>query len=727
MQFSDFPSYQGKKGLDMSWGILNNSKSGLLALLVSIFTFFIYCSSNLAGSEVTNEKTAVYMPGGKQPAAQALVQIVPVDHIPGSGKVDSTITDNNGAYSVSGIPEGYYNIIATKDTLASLLDSIYIKNGVRIPDDTLEMAGSLTAWVKLQPDKNPRSVIVQVIGTAEYYTNVDSSGKFTLSNIAEGSYQLRLEITQDPDYITTFKNIRIRAGIHDTLYDSIEMIYNGIPVVTGLTAQYDEKTSVITVKWDQTNYSDLNDYAVFRDSPDSMKLSESPIAYVKSAVFYDTLKNQSKDTFTILRYRYRVAVRNRSLIEGKTFRYATVTAVSGNKKDLILQSDYLQFVPSSPCTLKMTPDKALGKVINFYWSIGEFSQFKQVSGPDTVIIVNIAADSVLYGYPCVAKVITEEGVELSDTIYLQSELVWEKTAESPLNNAIGYYSVSLKGLIYLFTSFLNGSDTLWSCWNSTDGISWNKANDSLPCSIQKKPLSFKDNLFIFERKTALSSSIIWYSQDGVSWNSSVIDSISNSGYSSEYEILTQWGERLILLNYYPSCLPQNSCGENAVNCWESFDGLKWNSLNINKSLFPDRYDTPNSNFVSGDLNGKLYVGGAWRAIGLKKPVWEAYGFRIWNLPDDDPVTVSYPVPVDTNKTFDNLIAEIAIYKGRLFLTSSEDSASMWVKTNQDFWIRCCNSYPGGLNRSIVTRYHTMCVNNDRLYSISNAGVWVLSK
>lgn len=727
MQFSVVSSYKGKEGIDMFWGISNNSKSGLLTLLFSIFTLFIHCSNNVAGSEVSNEKTVVYMPGGKQPASQALVRIVPVDHIPGSGKVDSTVTDNNGAYSVSGISEGYYNVIASKDSLASLLDSIYIKNGVRIPDDTLEMAGNLTAWVKLQPDKNPRSVIVQVIGTAEYYTNVDSSGSFTLNNIAEGSYQLRLEIIQDPDYIATFENIRIRAGKHDTLYDSIELIYNGIPVVTGLTAQYDEKTSVITVKWDKTNYSDLNDYAVFRDSPDSMKLSESPVAYVKSEVYYDTLKSQSPDSFTILRYRYRVAVRNRSLIGGKTFRYAVVTAVSGNKKDLILQIDSLQFTPNAPCTLKMTPDKALGKVINYYWSLGEFSQFKQVSGPDTVITINIAADSVLYGYPCVAKIITEDGLELSDTIFLQSELVWEKIAESPLITAIDYYSVSFNGSIYLFTSLLYGSDTLWSCWSSTDGISWNKVNDSLPCSIQNKPLSFKDSLFIFERKTSVSSPLIWHSKDGASWNSNAIDSISNSGYRSEYEIFTQWGERLIILNYYPSCLPQNSCGENAVNCWKSFNGLNWFSFNVNKSLFPDWFDTPNGNFVSCDLNGKLYIGGAWRALGLKKPAWEAYGFRVWNLPDEDPFTVSYPVPVDANKSFDKLIAEIAVYKGRMFLTSSEDSASMWVKTDQDFWIRCCNSYPGALNRSFATRYHTLCVNNNRLYSVSNAGVWVLSK
>lgn len=697
-------------------------KKGYLALFMIMPVVFIHCGADLAGSEVANEKIVVYMPGGQRRAANAYIEIVPVDNIPGkqSVKIYSDSTNGSGEYILSGIPEGFYNILASKDTFVSLLDSVYIKNSGVTHNDTLQLPGSFTGYVKIQPNDKPEAVIVQLIGTA-YCTNVDSSGKFTIKNVADGAYQIRLEITEFEGYTPTFRTIRIRSGFHDTLHEPISLVYFGIPVITNLKASFNAQSNVITVNWEPVNYDDFYDYAVYRDFADTIKVSELPVSYVKEPVFYDTIKSVTTGSTTIIQNMYRVAVRNNSLQQGKTFKFVKSTALIGDKKGLLFPSDTLYIKSGVPCSLSIVPDSILGKINSYYFAIGTGSQFIKTSGPDTSILLTIAGDSITSNFECVAKVITGDDIELTDTLYLQSQLSWKKTGESPVVNSLHNYAVSFKGSLFLFTSRSGATDTIWSSWSSADGNTWTKVSDTLPFRLQKKVLLFKDKLWVFERRNG-TKPLIWFSDNGLVWSSQIIDSIPGDFYSTEYEVWSVWGDRLVLVNYYPLCLADNSCNDQIVTSWESFTGFDWHTLNLNKSVFPDRYDKPNANFNACELNGNLMIGGGWRALGLKNPAWTAYSFRIWKTSSDEPVQLNYPVPVDTNASFNKLTAEAVVMKGRLYLSSSVDTNYMWVLMEKDRWVRCSDTFAGSRFGDITCLLH-----NGTLFSISNAGVWSISK
>lgn len=691
---------------------------------VTLSFIFFHCNSNSAGSEVTNEKVIVYMPGGRNTAAQAHVEIVPVHHLPKemNTEVYTKITNESGEYSIRGIPDGIYNIIAKKDSFASLLDSIYIKNSQGVPDDTLEATGSLTAWVRLQPNHNPQSAYVQLIGTNEYFTNVDTAGKFTISNMPAGNYQLRVEVSLPYNYTPAFVNIRIRSAKSDTIYTPIEPVFNGIPVVTGIKASYNSQTGIVTVQWDSTTYSDFNDYAIFKDNAESSELSTSPYLYVSKPFFNDTIKSVSSGTTMVLNYTYRVAIRNKSLYRGETFRYATVSVVSGNRNNLLFSSDTISFKSNYPCTLKITPNPALGEINRYYWAIGN-DNFTETSRSDTIIVFNIPGDSIIYDFRCIGKVITSYNLEITDTLFLHSSMVWEKIGESP-QTSTGYYSASFKGSLFLFTLQANSDETFWKLWRSSDGSTWSIVNDSLPFMIQKKPLVFKDQLWIFERSSNLSNPVMWYSDDGFIWNSDTIDEISNTKYSTDYEIWSVWNNRIVIVNYFPLCYLDNSCTSQFSNVWESENGLVWNSTNLNKSIFPDRTDDINSHFVACEIDGLLYIGGAWRSFGLLSPSWLAYSFRCWNNYDSEPVQLSFPAPVNQNSSFSDIYPEVITLKGNLLLTSQLDKECIWALSPNRTWIRCTDSYPAEKNTQ-RSNNHTLCVHDNQLFSISNSGCWTI--
>lgn len=343
------------------------------------------------------------------------------------------------------------------------------------------------------------------------------------------------------------------------------------------------------------------------------------------------------------------------------------------------------------------------------------------SGPDTSIVFSIAGDSIISDYPCVAKVITADGIEVTDTLYLQSQLTWKKLGESPAINSLRNYSVSFKGSIFLFASISRSVDTIWKCWSSPDGITWIPVSDSLPITFHNNILVFKDKLWAFDRSSG-AKPVIWHSDDGFSWSAEIIDGIPNDLYSAKYDVWTTWKDRLVLVNYYPLCLDSNSCNEGVTNCWESYNGSDWQALDLTKSVFPDKYDKPNINFAAVDLDGSLFIGGGWRALGLVSPFWTAYSFRVWEQAIGSPLYISFPIPVNTNLSFNELEIEIVALKGKLFMITSADPGYVWVLLEKNRWVRCSHSYPADNDPN-----HACLAHNEGLFSISKEGVWTVSE
>ena len=198
-----------------------------------------------------------------------------------------TTTDANGRYSTKALVKGVYNMLAysarglaksayvmsaSDDSLIAYQDSIIVlTDTVLVQPDTLEKPGSITGIIGLQPNHDPRTATVEVLGT-NIYSNVDQNGRFTLAPVAKGNYNLRL-VTTLADYTPTYVTISTPGQKKDTLADTLWLTFTGIPVVTGLAASYDTVNGLVHLSWNKAVYRDFQRYLVFRDAHDSIVLS----------------------------------------------------------------------------------------------------------------------------------------------------------------------------------------------------------------------------------------------------------------------------------------------------------------------------------------------------------------------------------------------------------------------------------------------------------------------
>lgn len=259
---------------------------------------FLYCSLDMAGgsTETTNTKIAgmLYNPKGS-PAVNAKVLIVTVDHNPISryrkspAIVDTALTDSNGNYSFDSLPGGYYNIFGEGDSGISYTDSILIKNdtGNNLLPDTLKEPGSLTGVIRLQPEHTSRTVLVLVFGSLTWTMPVDSIGNFTLANMAEGTYRVRFLTTLD-DYNPLDTNLYIKAGMNDTLSDTLYMPFTGIPTPAGLSLEYDTSNQVVILSWNAVDTSLIKGFYIYRKHKDSSDVRLNNTAVIDT-FFLDSL------------------------------------------------------------------------------------------------------------------------------------------------------------------------------------------------------------------------------------------------------------------------------------------------------------------------------------------------------------------------------------------------------------------------------------------------------
>lgn len=287
------------------------------------------------GSIVDNELRvgAIYLPDGTG-AVNARIQVFKVDHIPESGDpAYVTRTDTAGRYVLDSLPDGEYNILADLNGQFAFQDSVYVsKQTESISPDTLDEPGTVAGVVGMQPNHDPSSVTVQVLGT-DNYTNVDPFGRFRLKGLAAGKYNLRL-LTTIPEYTPLFVRLEVASGRNDSLEDTLRIPYTGIPVVTGLRAAYDTLRGVVLLSWNKVEYRDFSEYLVFRDTGLSLTLSQQPIARIKGTAFSDTVRRPSatalfasNDTNDRV-LEYRIRVRNLSDQVGLSYGNLPVTAAS---------------------------------------------------------------------------------------------------------------------------------------------------------------------------------------------------------------------------------------------------------------------------------------------------------------------------------------------------------------------------------------------------------------
>jgi Kelch motif/Putative Ig domain len=313
---------------------------GLILGLTACLTSCILGPQSKRGTVVDNELRVgeIFLAGGR-PAANARVRVIPVGYIPdtladpikdASGQISILNTDATGKYVVDSLPDGEYNILADLAGQYAFQDSVILNSKTRmIAADTLDEPGSLAGIVTLQPNHDPRSAIVQVLGT-NIYSNVDAQGHFRLMALGGGRYTLRV-LTSEAKYSPLLRSITIEAGKKDTLKDTLRLPFFGIPVVQGLRAVFDTAKSIVTLNWNSTDYRDFSEYRIYRDESPALTLSQVPIGSSTDTFFQDSLINvypflANDSAVQGKKFEYRIRIWNKSDDFGLTYGNVKIAA-----------------------------------------------------------------------------------------------------------------------------------------------------------------------------------------------------------------------------------------------------------------------------------------------------------------------------------------------------------------------------------------------------------------
>lgn len=244
-------------------------KKGLLLYILIAAVVVLKCSDMGGGTEVPPGYVAgrMYTEDGGV-AAKTAVRFVKITGQP-LVKTSSdqecfdemtVVTNDRGEiiFDNEQLKDGYYTVSGELKTLKSYMDSVHFKDGVcNTIIDTLRCTGSLTGKIKLYYGDDSRQTSVYLPGIKDFYFVDDTSGIFTIDNLAEGVYHARFD-TKYPVYLPLDTVISIRSGHHDTLQNPITLRY--MIQIQKFAAQYDTLMRCITFNWGYIDSSIVNGY-----------------------------------------------------------------------------------------------------------------------------------------------------------------------------------------------------------------------------------------------------------------------------------------------------------------------------------------------------------------------------------------------------------------------------------------------------------------------------------
>jgi hypothetical protein len=546
---------------------------------ISFLTIIMNCSSlktTGTSDETISGVAKIYKPDGATPAINAIVRLYKVNDTTRIPQYQ-TLTDTKGSFKLETVPNGTYNFLVSQDSFVAYQDSIVVAGKQStIVSDTLELYGSIVGYIRLQAPDDPRRVIINVPGTG-FYANVDINNRFSITGLATGKYMLSLVPTNLIDYTPTFVSITAQGGRTDTL-DTIEVIYNGIPLVTMLPASYDSSKGVVTLRWKQSSYNQFNDFIVYRYPASATVPDLTPYAATTDTFFYDTIRNEYyqdpgliHDTthfiFVDQQWTYRVAIRTLSLKVGLTYNVANIYAVDPLRMSTLFSSIFQQAYLHQATKVRLKPSPWYGPSPTYEWSTNGSAFTK--AGPETTVVPQKLLD------PVVARISGTNGRTLTDTLWLISGLIWEKAG----------------------AAFLTG-DTVWSCtdshwvwvgelnnnkvsvWKSQDCLTWQKIVDSLPFQLYPTPsssyispsnvasvVSYKSKIWVVDAAGKLQSSA-----DGVAWAQS-----GTQTFNGMYNVVPLAAIRDTLFAI-TSTVSQYASSSIDLHVRASIDGLSWQDL-----------------------------------------------------------------------------------------------------------------------------------------------------
>jgi hypothetical protein len=268
----------------------------IILIPIAAMTMVLPFHGCMTGSEIPNELSGSFVDRNGTAEAGTKVSLYRSDRIPGQGPdslpVAFTQTDAKGGFRFQAMARGTYSLLAEKSGARAFQDSvIYTGTSYDVGADTLKAPGALVGRILLVRPDDPRKALVQVLGT-NIYVNVDSSGIFNLTDMAEGRYRIRILI-DSANYVPQYRVVSIRSGMTDTLQEVIEPFYQGPPRLSDIKAEaFPDGT--IRVTWNKAKSGIAFTYAVFREAMGYKAYSGSALQYfLTDTVFIDTVYSKT--------------------------------------------------------------------------------------------------------------------------------------------------------------------------------------------------------------------------------------------------------------------------------------------------------------------------------------------------------------------------------------------------------------------------------------------------
>jgi hypothetical protein len=286
---------------------------------------FLFCGDDGPTNNGTlpGSMARIFEPGGKKPASGAIVKIFV------AGAIDTTpvavcTTDNHGRYTFGELPAGAYNVWAKNGSTVLFQGPVQIASLTEstLRDDTLESASSLTGKVDIHPCHDPRTVSVMVTGSDKKVTIDNSEGKFTLSELAGGTYTLLFSTTLT-EYTPTFDTVIVASSSQNTVADPISLAYNGFPMVSDLRISQDTLHGIVTLSWNRIKNLSFQDYVIYRDYCKDFNFSTEILHATTDTFFIDSEYSPPPSSKHCLEYR--VAMRTDLQEIGPMCRSARIT------------------------------------------------------------------------------------------------------------------------------------------------------------------------------------------------------------------------------------------------------------------------------------------------------------------------------------------------------------------------------------------------------------------
>ncbi len=604
----------------------------MIKLLLLLFLAGVLSSSCVqeGGTDIPNELVGKEFIAGKS-AVEADIKLVPVGFIPGGQGGDSgrtliftSKTDAQGRFYVKNAVPGQYNILASKDGLKSFRDSIAITGkGQELASDTLKAPCSLTGIVQLEPQDDPQSVTVQVLGSTTF-VNVDQNGLFSLTNLGAGQYRLRIVTTLN-GYVPLYKEFTLMPGRNETLIEPLRPFYSSIPVVKGLSV-FSNGVSSLKLSWNKSTFTKIQAYLVYRDSEGVLLPSEKPIVRVTDTFFIDTLYSRTPvfgqhsymDSLPHS-YTYRVKILDKSanigpsfgFVEGKvlpprhdsTFIYwkkSLGTLPRGSPNSLVVFNNEMWLLYYNQIGRRIFNPNILDTLI--VWSspdgISWKKRFQFDSTNDNYSAITVFRNKLWI----VGQKSTFSGFStgFQNIIWSSSDGVqWVEEIQSESNPSVSNYGVStFQNRLWLFGRDRSSLANYFQ--SSADGLVWKREKNIIDSSYTDYIIvPFLDRLWSIGWEDGYNSRI-FSTMDGSTWTSS---SLPEELWRRSNHALTQHREKLWLIGGGNEMNNIFVRAEYKNDVWSSPDGLNWQLMDLH-APFEARAKP-----LSVSFQGKLWVMG----------------------------------------------------------------------------------------------------------------------